>query len=108
MASVSTRYRAIWEASAIGLLLGIADINSFGHPSFVVAAYFAGGALLWVRHAGRVGPSWLLLGISLAVGGGMADHGRIHCPEDFRVDVGVEECPIHPAEASTSVSRGCA
>jgi hypothetical protein len=63
--TTSRLHRSIWEASAVGLFLGIADINYAGDPAFVIAAYFAGGVFLGLRHAGKVSPCWLLLGSSL-------------------------------------------
>src|SRR5258707_12887675 len=59
------RYRAIWEALAVGILLGFADSNHAGNQEFVFPAYLVGGAILGLRHAGRASPCWLLLGVSL-------------------------------------------
>jgi hypothetical protein len=60
-----SRWNAIYEALAVGLLLGIADSNHAGSGAFAPSAYFLGGALLGLRHAGRASPCWPVLGISL-------------------------------------------
>jgi hypothetical protein len=39
---------------------------------------------------------------------GVGDNGGVDRPENFGIDVGVEQRLIHPAGALTSVSRGYA
>jgi hypothetical protein len=59
------QYRPIWEALAVGLLLGFADSNHAGRQEFALFANLAGGAVLGLRHAGRACRCWPVLGISL-------------------------------------------
>ena len=59
------RWRALWETSAVGLLLGLADSNHAGNQELTLPAYFIAGFLIGLRHAGRACPCWPLLGVSL-------------------------------------------
>ena len=61
----SATFRPVWEATAVGLLLGFIDCHSSGNPGFTAFAYLICGAILGVRHASRSFLCWLPLGLSL-------------------------------------------
>jgi hypothetical protein len=67
MSYATNKYRPILEAMAVGLTLGFADANHAGDADFSYPAYFLGGILIGLIHAGRCLPCWPILGMSLYV-----------------------------------------
>ncbi len=63
----ANKYRPILESMAVGLVLGFVDANYAGDTNFSFPAYFLGGILIGLIHAGRCLPCWPILGLSLYV-----------------------------------------